>query len=806
MADTPDDIEMKDKRTASGMYDGMSEEDIKQEQLAQRVDAWGMSLAKNRAEAIAARLTSGIEERWREDEEFYEGIDDLNRGDERTVMRQKPPSSGSGLSSSKKNRTTRSRVFPNITGPFVDACAAHIADILLPTEDRPWSLEPTPIPEIEELADQYNADNPDQAKKQASKGLFAKIKDTFTGGHDRNEIEGRDDSLVSQEAGMSPEEAFKQRELAIAVAKATESRIWDWHVECQFTAEVRRCIEDAFRIGVGILKGPVPKNKQKLSWRSPEIEVRDGVEFEVPGNIEMMRDIAPGSKRIDPWNFFPAAGCGQNIQNGSGCWERDFITKKQLRDLKKDPSYMGFQIDRCLKEGPIRATATLQETSSLSNDVEMKDKYEIWYGYTTAEKEDLEAAGCDCSDLEGQDPHVEAIVTMVNNRAIRASIPPLDHGGYPYDVYCLRKRANYWAGIGMARQIRTAQKIVVGATRQMMDNAGLAGGPMIVFKQGVVRPADGVAGIGPRKVFYIAKDDQTIADATKAIGSVKVDMLVNEMMAIINYGLRLAEVTTGFPMMMQGQIGSIPDRVGVVDQLQTNTNAVKRRIARNFSDDLMNPHIRRYQIWHLMYGPDNEKGDLQVNVKGYAALVERDIQNQELAQMYAIVTDPRFGLDPRKWAKEYLRSKHFDAIDLEFDDDEWEQMLQQWQQMLAASAEDPRIAVAQINAQARLEDRAMQEEGRGAVQISKQQHEAEQKELDRQIALINRAFDKELKVLDQLGMTKVERDKLKARLAEKVMDINSTFRLANLKAPASALPKPAFEPPGKAPKGESFQK
>src|SRR3972149_6355640 len=107
-----------------------------------RLNALGQSLAKTRSEAINARQASGVEELWLEDEEFYEGIDNENRGESRNNLRTKPP----GQASLHPTKTARSTVFPNITGPFCDAAAARIADMLLSTNDRSWSLGPTPIP------------------------------------------------------------------------------------------------------------------------------------------------------------------------------------------------------------------------------------------------------------------------------------------------------------------------------------------------------------------------------------------------------------------------------------------------------------------------------------------------------------------------------------------------------------------------------------------------------------------------------------------------------------------------------------
>ena len=780
----------------------MTDEQKAEYEKSIKLDAFGQSLAKTRSAAIGYRQQSGIEEIWQEDQDFYEGVDDLNRGDEHSIRTDKPPVAGTSRGTKTKGARGQSRVFPNISAPFCEAAAAHISDILLPTEDRPWSFDPTPVPEVIEQAEAFAKENPDAAKESEKVGFLQRASDFVKA--QSNEVVARNDAQEDQSEGMSKEDAFELSEMAKAIAEATEIRVWDWHVECQFNAQVRLALEDASKTGTGVIKGPVPKNQMNIGWKAPETtkdELGNAVESE--GKIVITMDTTPITKRIDYENLFPAPGCGDNVQNGDYVWERDFITIRQLRKLKKDPSYMTNQIDMILLEGPTRAIAMLPETQSLTTSSEMKDKFEVWYGYCMAEREDLEAAGCECGDIK--DAHLDTFVTLVNNRVIKASLPTTDYTGFPYDVFCWRKRKNFWAGIGVARQVRTAQKIVVGATRSMMNNAGLAGGPMLVFKQGVVRPADGVAGLAPRKIFYIAKDDQTIQDATKAIGQIKVDIMVNEMMAIINYGLQIAENNSGFPMLMQGQMGNAPELVGVVNVLDKNTNAIKRRLGRNFSDDVMVPHLRRYYVYHLMYGPDNEKGDLQVNVKGYASLVERDIQNQELGQMYTIVLDPRFGLDPKKWAEEFLKSKHLPAADLQVDDEKWGEMLekfeefQQWQ-----SGGTDAMQVAQVRADGQLAVENLKGQFSGALKLSDQQYDAMKSEMDRNLQLLLKSADAELGMMREAGATEASLRQSKTVLAKTVLDIQATWKLAMSNARAKDLPPPPLEPPGRAPVGESF--
>lgn len=703
----------QDGRALAG---ALESEEQKRDRL-DKLDAIGQALAKTRSEAIQGRQQSGIEQDWHEDEEFYQGIDDANRSEHRSIWHTKPM----GQAAPMTGMATRSTVFPNITGPYCDAAAARIADMLLPTDDRSWAIKPTPIPELVALA-----------KGEVSHEIHqAALADS-----------GGDAAQAGQQVQTAVDAAQALLDKAKAQADKAQKRIEDWHVECQFHSHVRVVIEDSARLGTGVLKGPVPNLKKSVAFLN--------------GALAVNQAIKPGSKRVDVWNFFPDPACGENIQNGAYTWERDRITRKQLRDLKKQPGYIAENIDLCLEEGSILATAA-ESTSSdtehrFMSDAEKRGKYEIWYYHGTMERDDLVAAGVDLTDTK--DPHLPAMVTMVNTRVVRAALNPLDTGSYPYDVMVWRPRANHWTGIGVARQIRTPQRIVVAATRNLMDNAGIAAGPMIVLRQGVVTPADGVMGIAPRKVWYIAEDADEVLDAKNAFGVVQIEMLVNELMEIIKLGLKLAEDVTGMPLLLQGQQGKAPDTVGGLLLLHNNATAVLRRLARLFDDRVTEPHVTRYYEWLLQYGEDDEKGDYVIDARGSSALVERDIQNQELGGIVKLSLDMRFGLDPRKAAQEYLKSRHFDPKSFEFDDEKWKSILDQ----MSKKPEDRSMAIAQL--------RAATEEKLAGFWAHQEQV---QKQLEQQFEQAENARDRALEMwvreLEDTGTRTITLDEIKAKLA-----------------------------------------
>ena len=117
-------------------------EQKRREQRQIKLDELGRKLAKTRNEAINERAASGFEQIWREDEEYYNGIDDLNRSSTQYI---KPRTTGGGLVSTHKNTNGDAQCteFLNITRPFCDAAEARMCDMLLPQNDWPFHIKPT---------------------------------------------------------------------------------------------------------------------------------------------------------------------------------------------------------------------------------------------------------------------------------------------------------------------------------------------------------------------------------------------------------------------------------------------------------------------------------------------------------------------------------------------------------------------------------------------------------------------------------------------------------------------------------------
>lgn len=771
------------------------------EALAERLDAFGASLVRKRDLAVAARKESGIEDEWLRSELAYQGLDPALHG----MSMPKPVSPDGGVqpgTTQRRSSTNRSVVVPNITRSYVDTAAARVADMLLPTDDSPWSIKPTPIasiPNEEALRAMMANGAAPAAAPQGLPGMPAVGGADMPGG-----VPGQPPMALAPGADLV-RQAFDLQQAARDAAELAEKQITDWHVECQWHAEARKLIEDCAKLGTGVFKGPFPKYSRRKSVR------RSGTGYE----LVVEEQIKPVSVAVNPWNFYPSAECGESIHDGPDVWERDQITRKGLRELKRVGGYVESQIDKVLEEGPQGKHNTpgfdVGRSTAKSDDV-----FDIWYGYVTAERDDLEAAGVDLP--EDGDVCASAIVTLVNGRVIKCALNPLDSGEFPYDVMVWQRIPGVPWGRGVSMQMNVAQRILTAAVRNMMDNSGLTSGPQVVVRRGSITPADGQWTLTPRKVWY-ANSDSDVNDVRAAFGVFEISARQEELERVVQFAMKMAEDVTGLPALMQGQNTHAPDTVGGMQLLQNNAGTVLRRIARLFDDRVTEPHIRRYYEWLMIYGEDDAaKGDFQIDARGSTALVERDLQSQAVAQMSALVGNPAFGIDPEKWFEEMLKSQRLDPSRFKMDQAKKAEMQNQ------PPPEAPQVAVAKINAETTLQKTQIETQVR--AQIAQAQAEADvmrdRMDTDRDAVYVqaqaNRdrtnaeakfrelEIKRELAMLDYANTNKVTLDKIKADLTKKAMEINATKELAGMGATADRLPKPPVEPPGLAPAGESYQK
>lgn len=827
----------------------MKKKSIKQNSadLEQRLAALGAAIADKRKEAVDARKGSGIESIWLSCEEAYLGVDDMNRHEYSNAKWSKATTmQGPLVENLPRREDHRSTAFVRLTSRYVDAGAAKLCEIALPIDDKPFKFDPTPVPDLvmnkddlrqivhpqlgplmRERRPEDAPFNPDQAQQAAPQppaapqampaqqpGQAAPQAAQAPAGPAGGQQGAQQPGFGLQPPGAATEthvpltaaDLFQEKmSKAQEASDKAERRIYDWMVECNYPAEIRKVAHDAARMGVGILKAPYFDVQTNKAMSKTDKGVA----------LQIVRKVVPAAKWIDPWNFFPDPACGENIQHGDYVLERDFVSAKILREMKGRSGVLSSQIDQVLSEGPGKCNMEEEGAGRGPNKVINKNRYERWTftGTLTAEEMGIvKDAGVE--DLPDELKDCYCICTMVNDTVVKVIVNPLESGEYPYHALSWSRRAGYWAGVGLAEQVSMPQRMVNAATRALLNNAGVSSGAQIVVDRNCIEPADGRWALTPNKIWYMSAEVGS-DDVRKAFFATEIPNVGAAMQNIINYGFKLAEEATNLPLMAQGQpTERMPDTFGAAELLNDNANTLFRALGYAIDDCITEPVVKQfYEILLLDPDiPDDEKGDFKINAHGSIAMVERGIQEQVMVQLLSMTANPAFGIDPKKAFAEWMKSKRLDPNKVQYSKEEQEKLAsappqppiqiaveqlkgqnaqalkqmegQQELQRIAAEAQAEQQQLAQggasphiVNASAKLEQERIRAEASAQIQESRAQAELARAEKEKEIAAQNGQFrlaelqmQRELELLKYANEQKLSLDNVRTQLAKAAID------------------------------------
>lgn len=607
---------------------------------------------------VQHRAQCGVETRWRKAAELYYGDEDKRSGMFEHTLRDGPPER-------KVQDGNRSRVVINIVRPKIDQATARMCEILLPTDDKNWGIKPTPIPEI---ADMVTDDRP-----------------TI-------------DPNTGEPTGFTAKEEFELvLEAAKKAAEGMDRSIDDSLTECNYNGESRKVVENAVRLGTGVLYGPYPARQSSKVW----LPQPDGSQVMI-----VNESIVPASESLDPWDVYFDPSCGNDHQRGRGFFIKRNVTRKELRKLVGLPGYDADCIREVLRMEPKRVRVS---EGRVMRDIIQDDSYEMWTYHGEIEPEEMQLL----SERTG-DPLEDVsfgVLVIINDKIVGAMPSWVSDETLPIDVWCWRKADDSPNGYGMADELDNQQRVVNSAWRQVMDNGRTSLGGQIVMKKGVIMPQNNNWEITPNKI-WLAKDD--LEDVRQAFSVFEFNSHLNELLAIANAAMQFADMETSMPQMMGGEQGSAPETVGGMVMLYNNANAVLRQRVKLYDDMITKPHIGRYYDWKMANDPDSDiKGDYEIDARGSTALVERDLQNQALLNLANITNNPRYvpHLKEREELKAILKAFKVNPEEIMKTEDE----VQQDQAAMAEQGEpqDPRILAAELQMQSKqmeMQDRVAQRE------------------------------------------------------------------------------------------------
>lgn len=724
-----------------------------------------MQLRIKRDEAVAFRAASGIERRWLEDESTFEGVLDSLNG-KSDMLDYATGTAPARLS----NQPARSMIEINVVRSKCETAEGRFSDIMLPIDSKNWALKVTPVPQItKSLKDS----RPAFTKDSASPVLDSQGQQMTMADIARKDFERASDTMVLM-----------------------EKEVDDQLTECNYNAELRKLIKASCRLGTGIIKGPNVIKRTKKSYQRKEAG------SESVHVLTTVEEHLPASEAVSCWNLYPDPDTTEDVKKTMGyIFESGNIRSKELVDLIGVDGYDEKQIRLVLAEPPLKTITEPEKSTRAFKTKQISGSrgnlYEIWYYYGDLSRDDLEALDIDVS-ITPEALMLSVAVVLVNNRPIKVMLNPLDSGELPYDFFQWTQVSDSPWGIGLARMMFWIQRMINGAMRAMMDNAGDSSGVNVVLGGGLA-PVDGKFELTGKKLWrYIGEDPQDI-DVKKLFTQFQVANNQTELENIINLAFKFLDLETGVPMIFQGEQQKMPETLGATNIMVDASNVALRSRVKIFDDQITDPHLTKYYHWNMKFNEKEEiKGDYAVDARGVSALYQREQYIKTLMQIMPFKDDPDFSLriDWDKALKEMFSSLGLTILKSETD---YQEALKKAQS--SPPPQDPKLQVEQLRAKSDMEELKAKEKMQQDDLAAKAIEAEKQREHETNLAMIQR----DIKMMDFSVRKEISLDSVKAKLSDTTMKLKTQTALSQTKtAPAPQVTVPPVEPPGRAADGQAY--
>ena len=552
-----------------------------------------------------------------------------------------------------------SEIYMMLTSAKCRGAEAWLREVLQPEVDRPWGLEPTPMPDLPPPVQQAIIGAITQQAIAAGWQI--------------------DDAKIDERLMKVKYLAFRRmKELATKIAERHENVIADQFAQGKWDLAISELIYDLVTFPAAIMKGYVPRKKKALKWQQgPNGKWIAVVEEKVAHEWE----------RRSPFDIYPAPAM-RDIQRGN-LIDRYRFTREDFQTLRGVPGYD----DKAIKE-VIGRYGERGYRSTMINDYErdrlegrLHEEYDpegniealnFWgsvsgkmlndWGYKT---------GVDVGSIKAENEY-QAEVWKTGGYVFKAKINPNPLGYKPYTKTCFEEIPGAFWGLGIPDLMKDSAAMCNGAARALANNAAIASGPQVEVYTDRVADGETLTKPYPWKLWQMSSDPT--GQNQRAIEFFQPQMNVQELLGIYTHFERVSDNVTGFPNYSYGdsKVGGAGRTSSGLAQLMGNVGKGVRRVVQAFDRDIVKPQVMWQYQYNMQYHPDPSiKFDLQAVTRGAAALLVKETAQLRRMEMLQATLNPMdmqiIGVDGRaKMLREALKSADFpveqiipDALEME---------------------------------------------------------------------------------------------------------------------------------------------
>lgn len=524
----------------------------------------------------------------------------------------------SAYSSEEKAKFDGIAVYRGLTGMLCRTAESWLEDAYAMVEDKPWTLDPTPIPTLPKVM------------RQALEGA---IRDRL------NQMLSATGLSVSDQQRYDIVRALKQEAETMAQEDASKAlvgmdkKIQDQLIEGGWRDEFSKFRHDVMIYPTAVLKQGVFRKVKKAIWNGDDMEVVD----------EVVRVV----ERVAAADCYPSPD-STTAQDGEYFIERMRMSRSSLLKCIDLPYFFREALRLVLYDFPQGTTehdGTNNRMAWLEAvDPDDKNIYYVYDFHGRVAGEDILAFydAEDDADIAKRDDGVvetpigdidpfgtyEVNAWLCGGKVIRLlmSPDPLEQRPYLSSSYC-KVPGSFW-GMSIPVLLESLQSELNTAARSRAFNMALASGPLVEIDVDRLPSDDKPDHLEPWRIYYTT--GAAGSGSAPAVRFNQANSNSAELTAVMEETWLKGHDIVGLPPYTYGQNQGAARTLGAFSmQYNSATKGIKRVIG-NIDRDVIEPLIAAYYYFNMFNDEDpGIKADAQIIARGTVGLIRKEAEQQQ---------------------------------------------------------------------------------------------------------------------------------------------------------------------------------
>lgn len=503
--------------------------------------------------------------------------------------------------------------YHNMTKTKCKAGEAWLLDVMAPTGDKPWTLDPTPIPDL-----------PDDVKTGIQEAAVLEYNMSHSPLGPGESPAVVDFADLRDIAMKLYDEAMKQlKEQAEERARRMERVIEDQLAEGRFMRVLHDFVYHLFTYPCAFVKGPVIKRRKQMAWRDGKIvvEEREYLSFSAPSPHDMFP--APNARDVNEGYLIEVLAFDVTelmpMREVEG-WNADAIDRV-LEDSgghsgQTHTAFISGEAERAQMESRDTTTNSgLSPTGLRALDFWGPVQVKILREWGMPIPEDV-------SDVDYREIHA----IMVGRHVVYAVENPDPIGRRPYSKSSFERVPNSFWGEGLPENMADCQDAYNACWRNLVDNLAFCSGPMAAGDVDAMPEGEDWTQVYPRRFFFY--NGLRAANSTrKVIEFFQPDANASTLLAVADASEQKADDRVLIPRYTHGndETSGAGETASGLSMLMTAASKGMKRVVAHVDEDVIRDLITRIYSWNMQYHPDESiKGDLHVVPRGVLATLIKE--------------------------------------------------------------------------------------------------------------------------------------------------------------------------------------